>query len=86
MDNVSVFHAPELTKTGRKVPIDEYELEVEVIGYIADGEKGKKQKKQKVTWPGCLDLLPEEEKLNLIRDTLVRVARADTEASAAKEG
>lgn len=84
LDNVSVFFPPTLTKTGRKVPVDQYTLEVEVIGHTA--AKAKKQKKQTLTWPECLDLLPEEERLDLIRDTLVRVARVDTEASVAKEG
>ena len=87
LDNVSVFFPPELTRTGRKVPIDQYTLEVEVIGHVPDAaKKSRKQKKQILTWPECLDLLPEEEKFNLIRDTLVRVARLDTEKTAAIKG
>lgn len=86
LDNVSVFFPPELTKTGRKVPIDQYTLEVEVIGHVPGAERAKKQKKQVITWPECLDLLLPDEKDELIRDTLIRVARADTEKTAvAKE-
>lgn len=84
LDNVSIFFPPTLTKTGRKVPVDQLALEVEVIGHTET--KAKKQKKQVITWPECLDLLTEEERFDLIRDTLVRVARLDTEASVIKEG
>lgn len=83
LDNVSVFYPPGLTATGRKVPIDQYELEVEVVGYVPDVGKGsKKQKKQRLTWPECLDLLPPERKLEIIRETLVEAARVDTEKTA----
>lgn len=83
LDNVSEFYPPDLTDTKRKVPVDQYALEVEIIGHTA--AKERKRKKQILTWPECLDLLPVEEKLSLIRDTLVRAARLDTEKSATKE-
>lgn len=88
MDNVSVFYPPNLTATGRKVPVDQYTLEVEVIGHVPDVGKGsRKQKKQTLTWPECLDLLLPERKQEIIREALVEAARLDTEATAvAKEG
>lgn len=83
MDNVSVFYPPNLTATGRKVPTDQYTLEVEVIGHVPDvGKTGKKQKKQTLTWPECLDLLPPERKAVIIQEALIEVAWADTEETA----
>lgn len=88
MENVSVFFPPTLTETGRKVPITQYELEIEVSGEVAAaGERIKKQKKQRLLWPECLDLLPLERKLEIIQEALVEAARADTEKTAViKEG
>lgn len=84
LENVSQFYPPEMTETHRKVPVDQYSLEVEIIGHTQS--KGRKQKKQVLTWPECLDLLPLERKQQIIRDALVEAARLDTEASVTKEG
>jgi len=85
LDNVSIFHGA-LVATGKQVKLDQYELEIKVEGEVTDsGKKAKKSKRQVLAWPDVFELLPQDEREEIVRDVLIRFARADTEATAAKE-
>ena len=87
LQNVNIFH-DKLVPTGLKVELPQYELEIRVEGVAVDaGRQVPKSKQQRVLWPDVFERLPQEEQEEIIRDVLIRYARADTEISAApKEG
>ena len=85
LDNVSIFHGA-LVATGKKIKLDQYELEIKVEGEATDaGNKAKKSKQQVLAWPDAFELLPQDEQEEIMREVLIRFARTDTEATAAKE-
>ena len=76
--NVNIYHGG-LVATGRKKPIDQYQLQVQIEGDAPDEGKGKKSKDKQWLFPDVLELFSPEEREAIMRDVIMRFARIDLE-------
>lgn len=78
--NVNVYHGA-LVPTGRKVPIDQYQLQVRIEGDVTSDVQAKAKKSKDKQWlfPDVLLLLSPDELQDVIREIILRHAHTDLE-------
>lgn len=78
--NVNIFHGA-LVPTGRKVPLDQYQLQVQIEGDVISEAKASVKRSKDKAWlfPDVLLLLSPEELQDVMREILLRHARTDLE-------
>lgn len=78
--NVNIYHGA-LVPTGRKVPIDQYQLQVRIEGDVTSEAKASAKRSKDKQWlfPDVLLLLSPDELQDVMREIILRHARTDLE-------